>query len=129
MLLPLLMNLGMFGTATTSVAGGAGRPVYRVRKWRETKTVVEEGFQSVFEELSAAELPKDVMGEVVAAVKIHADKQGRYRKIPRLNEVDWKGLEADAKTARRLVDIYEQHVARLAFEQLIEEEDEILLLH
>ena len=127
-----IFNNAVFNTgaaAAVTVAGGAGHPVYKRRKWRELRNVIDEGLQSVYEEIAAAGLPIDVMGEAVKIVKPFADKQARFRSTVKPSEVDWEALQRDATLARRLIEIYEQYVGEVAWARLLEEEDEILLLN
>lgn len=112
----------------TVVIGGAGHPIYKRRNWRETKQVIEEGLQSAYEEIVAAGLPVDVMGEAVKIVKPFADKQARFKSQPRAAEIDWKAMERDVKLARRLMEIHAEHVGIERELQLQEEEDELILL-
>ena len=125
-----------YGTSGTppapadEVIGGAGHPVYaRRRKWRELRNVIDEGLQAVYQELAAAGLPVDVMGEAVKIVKPFADKRARFRSTVKPSEVDWAALQRDAELSRRLLEIYEQHVGEQAWARMLEEEDEILLLN
>ena len=114
---------------TGGAGGGAGRPIYRRRKWREVRNVIDEGLQEVYADMLDAGLPRDVMGEAVKLVKPFADKAARFKKQPKVSEIDWKAMQRDAQLARQLLDIHEAYIGRLAWAQLLEEEDEILLLN
>lgn len=111
-----------------TAGGGAGRPILQRRKWRENKQAIEEGLQAAYEEIVAARLPQEVMGEVSKLVKPFADKKGRYRSLPKVSEIDWKAMERDAVLARSLVELHARHLVD-EYERMLDEEDEILLLH
>jgi hypothetical protein len=111
------------------VGGGAGRPIYRRRKWREVRNVIEDGLQAVYEDMLDANLPRDVMGEAVKLVKPFADKAARFKAQPKAAEVDWMAMQRDAELARQLIDIHTRYIADVAWARMMEEEDEILLLN
>lgn len=115
--------------ASVGAGGGAGHPIYKRRKWRELRNLVDENLQEAYEEIVAAGLPKEVTAEAVRAVKPFADKSARFKSVPRASEVDWKAMQRDADLARSLLDIHERYIGRLAWERLLDEEDEILLLN
>ena len=115
--------------SAADAGGGAGHPVYKRRKWRELRNVIDEGLQSVYREITAAGLPADVMGEAVKIVKPFADKKARFRSTVKPSEVDWTALQRDVELSRRLLELYEQHVGEQAWARMLEEEDEILLLN
>ena len=112
-----------------SAGGGAGRPIYRRRKWREVRNVIEDGLQAVYEDMIEARLPRDVMGEAVKLVKPFADKKARFKAQPKASEVDWTAMQRDAQLARQLIDIHTRYIADVAWAKMLEEEDEILLLN
>lgn len=118
--------------ATCSVVppyGGAGRPVYKRRKWRELRQIVDENLQAAYEEIVEAGLPKEVTAEAVKTVKPFADKEARFKSVPKPSDVDWQAMQRDVELARTLLSIHERYIGRLAWERLLEEEDEILLLN
>lgn len=115
--------------SSAGVGGGAGHPIYKRRKWRELRNVLDEGLQSVYEDLAAAGLPVDVMGEAVKIVKPFADKKARYRSTVNPSEVDWAALQRDAQLSRRLLELYERHMGEIAFARMLEDEDDILLMN
>lgn len=112
-----------------TVIGGAGRPIYKRRKWRELRQVVDENLQAAYEEIVAAGLPKEVTTEAVKTIKPFADKSARFKSVPKPDDIDWKAMQRDAQLARQLLEIHEEHIGRLAWERLLEEEDEFLLLN
>lgn len=126
-------SVGGFDTGvapvSVGVGGGSGRPVYKRRKWRELRNVVDEGLQSVYEDIIAAGLPREVTAEAVKAVKPFADKAARFKSVPKASEVDWAAMERDVQLGRTLLEIYEQYVGEVAWARMLEEEDEILLLN
>lgn len=126
------IGLGGFdGDAPVSVGvgGGSGHPVYKRRKWRELRNVVDESLRAVYEEIIAEKLPASVQREAVKLVKPFADKAARFRSTVRPSEVDWAAMERDAQLARALIEIHERYVAEVAWARMLEEEDEILLLN
>ena len=114
---------------TGGAGGGAGRHVYRRRKWREVRNIIDDGLQEVYADMLDAGLPRDVMGEAVKLVKPFADKKARFKAQPKASEVDWAAMERDAQLARQLIDIHTRYIADIAWARLLEEEDEILLLN
>lgn len=130
-----LVTLG-YGTAgippipvVTTGGAGAGRPIYKRRKWREIKDTLEEGLQEAYADLLRQKLPPGVVTEAASLVKPFADKEARRKTIPRRSEIDWEAMARDAELARQLIDIHARYVTRIAFERLLEDEDEFLMMH
>lgn len=114
-------------TPGSSAGGGAGRPIYRQRRW--PKDILEDGLKSAYQEIMGMDLSGEVVLATTKLVKPFADKQARFKKIPKADEIDWKGMHRDLDLSRQLIQIHTDYVAKVALEREIEEEDEFLLLH
>lgn len=128
---------GFFGgdsPANTIPQGGAGHPAridWQGKRRKATladqpnehlRQILDRVVSEYYGDIVAADLPQSVKKEAAAIVKPFAEKQARYKSVPKAAEVDWVALERNAEAVASLIRLWNEELA------LQNEDDEILMI-
>lgn len=105
-----------FGVASEEVSGGSGYPVYgKYKRPKGISEFLDVAMSEIYEAGTQKEVPKATREQFAKVVKPYTKGKS---KIPEVDKVDWKALEADVAKVEQL----------LALWQMVLDDEEIIIM-
>lgn len=94
--------------------GGAGYPVWRKIPKKSASNDLEKLWKLVASEyygqIIESDAPQEAKKAAASIVKPFAEKQGKFKSVPKPAEIDWAALERDAEKVSALLKLWQEQV-------------------
>lgn len=132
------LGYGDYGVSPASdiPMGGSGHPSVYWQGKRKKRTlqqqpekhlrhILDRVVAEYYGEIVDADVPASVKAEAGKLVKPYADKKGRFKSVPTVEQIDWNAVQQNADAVGAILRIWSDEIERRARD---DDDDEAILL-